>query len=50
MPFDASLAEALRAYNHAAGIGEDRKSFRFRTAKGLHLVGLTEQSMPQLDT
>ena len=34
MPCHHALAEALHAYIAAAGIGEDRKGFLFRTGRG----------------
>jgi integrase len=49
MPCHHALAEALRAYSDAAGIGEDRKGFLFRTSKGHRGVELSDQPMPQSD-
>ena len=49
MPCHHSLAEALRAYVEAAGIGEDRKGVLFRTSRGHAGVALSEQSMSQPD-
>ena len=34
MPCHHSLAEALRAYIDAAGLGNDRKGWLFRTSRG----------------
>jgi site-specific recombinase XerD len=44
-----SLAEALHAYIAAAGIGEDKKSFLFRTSRGHGGTALANQPMTQVD-
>ncbi len=49
MPCHHALAEALHAYIAAAGIGEDRKGFLFRTSRGRVATALTEQPMLQSD-
>jgi site-specific recombinase XerD len=49
VPCHHALAEALRAYIDAAGIGEDRKGFLFRTSPGHNATVLTEQPMTQAD-
>jgi len=49
MPCHHSLAEALHAYIVAAGIGEDRKGFLFRTSRGHDANALSEQPMTQVD-
>jgi site-specific recombinase XerD len=49
MPCHHALAEALRAYLDAAGIGEDRKGFLFRTSRGHTGTSLSEQPMTQPD-
>jgi len=49
MPCHHSLAEALHAYIAAAGIGEDRKGFLFRTGRGHVATALSEQPMTQPD-
>jgi site-specific recombinase XerD len=49
MPCHHALAEALRAYIDAAGIGEDRKGYLFRTSRGHHGVKLSERPMTQPD-
>lgn len=49
MPCHHSLAEALHAYIAAAGIGEDRKGFLFRTGRGHVATVLSEQPMTQPD-
>ena len=49
MPCHHALAEALRLYINAAGIGEDRKGFLFRTSPGHNATVLTEQPMMQAD-
>lgn len=49
MPCHHALAEALRAYLDAAGIGEDRKSFLFRTSRGHTGTAISEQPMTQPD-
>ncbi len=49
MPCHHALAEALHAYVTAAGIGEDRKSFLFRTARGHVATVLSGRPMAQPD-
>ena len=49
MPCHHALAEALRAYIDAAGIGEDRKGWLFRTSRGHKGTELSEQPMAQPD-
>ena len=49
MPCHHALAEELRVYIDAAGIGEDRKGFLFRTSPGHNATVLTEQPMMQAD-
>jgi site-specific recombinase XerD len=49
VPCHHALAEALRAYIDAAGIGEDRKGFLFRTSPGHNATMLTGQPMNQAD-
>jgi len=49
MPCHHALAETLRAYIEAAGIGEDRKGFLFRTSRGHAGTTLSEQPMTQPD-
>jgi site-specific recombinase XerD len=49
MPCHHALAEALRAYIAAAGIGEDRKGYLFRTSRGHVATALSEQPMSQPD-
>jgi integrase/recombinase XerD len=49
VPCHHALAEALRVYIDAAGIGEDRKGFLFRTSPGHNATVLTEQPMMQAD-
>ena len=49
MPCHHSLAETLRAYIEAAGLGEDRKGFLFRTSRGHGGTVLSEQPMKQPD-
>ncbi|MBV8400268.1 MAG: tyrosine-type recombinase/integrase [Acetobacteraceae bacterium] len=49
MPCHHALAEALRAYIDAAGIGEDRKGWLFRTSPRHTATVLTEQPMSQAD-
>ena len=44
-----SLAEALHTYIAAAGIGEDRKGWLFRTSRGHDATVLSEQPMNQSD-
>ena len=45
MPCHHELAEMLHAYVVAAGIGEDRKGWLFRTSPGHNGAILTEQPM-----
>jgi len=49
MPCHHALAEALRAYIDAAGIGEDRKGWLFRTSRGHKGTVLADQPMGQPD-
>src|SRR4051794_22846352 len=49
MPCHHALAEALHAYIGAAGIGEDRKGWLFRTARGHNGSMLSEKPMSQPD-
>lgn len=49
MPCHHALAEALHAYIAAAGIGEDRKGFLFRTSRGHDATVLSELPMSQAD-
>ncbi len=49
MPCHHALAEALRAYIDAAGIGEDRKGFLFRTSSGHRGTELSQVPMGQPD-
>ena len=49
MPCHHALAEALHAYIAAAGIGEDRKGWLFRTSRGHNSAVLSEQPMNQSD-
>ena len=49
MPCHHALAEALRAFIDAAGIGEDRKGWLFRTARGHKADALSELAMNQSD-
>ncbi len=49
MPRHHALAEALHAYLAAAGIGEDRKRWLFRTSQGHAGVTLSERAMGQPD-
>jgi site-specific recombinase XerD len=49
MPCHHALAEALHAYIAAAGIGEDRKGFLFRTSRGHNGAALSERPMGQAD-
>jgi len=50
MPCHRALAEALRAYIDAAGIGEDRKGWLFRTSRGHKGTVLADQPMGQPDS
>ena len=43
------LAEALHAYIAAAGIGEDKKGWLFRTSRGHQGITLGEKPMTQTD-
>ncbi len=49
MPCHHALAEALRVYIDAAGIGEDRKGWLFRTARGHKADELSDRPMNQSD-
>jgi integrase len=49
MPCHYALAEALRAYIDAAGIGADKKGFMFRTSRGHGGTALADQPMAQTD-
>ncbi len=49
MPCHHSLAEALHTYITAAGIGDDRKGFLFRTGRGHVATTLSQQPMTQPD-
>ena len=49
MPCHHARAEVLWAYIDAAGIGEDRKGFLFRTSRGHTATVLSEQPMTQPD-
>lgn len=49
MPCHHALAEALHVYIAAAGIGEDRKGFLFRTSRGHRGTNLSDQPMAQPD-
>ncbi len=49
MPSHHALAEALHVYIAAAGIGEDRKGFLFRTSRGHGGTMLSDQPMTQVD-
>jgi integrase/recombinase XerD len=49
MPCHHALAEALHAYIAAAGIGEDRKGFLFRTNRGHGGTALADRPMTQPD-
>lgn len=49
MPCHHALAAALHAYIDAAGIGEDRKGFLFRTSRGHRGIALSAQPMAQPD-
>ena len=49
MPCHHALAEALHAYVAAAGIGEDKTGFLFRTSRGHRGVTLADQPMTQAD-
>ena len=49
MPCHHALAEALRAYIDAAGIGGDRKGWLFRTSRGHKGTVLADQPMGQPD-
>jgi site-specific recombinase XerD len=49
IPCHHALAELLHAYIAAAGIGEERKAWLFRTSKGWKADVLSEESMMQTD-
>jgi site-specific recombinase XerD len=49
IPCHHALAEELHAYINAAGIGEERKGWLFRTGKGWKATALAEQPMSQAD-
>jgi site-specific recombinase XerD len=49
MPCHHALAEALRAYIDAAGIGEDPRGFLFRTSSGHRGIELSQVPMGQPD-
>jgi site-specific recombinase XerD len=49
MPCHHALAEALRAYIDAAGIGEDPEGFLFRTSSGHRGIELSQVPMGQPD-
>jgi site-specific recombinase XerD len=49
MPCHHALAEALHAYLNAAGIGDDRKGFLFRTSRGRRGDMLSTRPMAQAD-
>jgi site-specific recombinase XerD len=49
MPCHHAAAEALHAYIAAAGIGDDKKGWLFRTAKGHLGTALAERPMDQAD-
>ena len=49
MPCHHALAEALHAYIAAAGLGDDRKGFLFRTARGHAGTTLSARPMMQPD-
>ena len=49
MPAHHALAEALHAYTEAAGIGEDRKGWLFRTSSGRSGAMLSTAPMRQTD-
>jgi integrase len=49
IPCHHALAELLHAYIAVAGIGEERKGWLFRTAKGWKGTVLAEQPMMQTD-
>jgi site-specific recombinase XerD len=49
LPCHHSLAEALHAYIAAAGIGEDKKGWLFRTSRGHQGIALGEKPMTQTD-
>jgi site-specific recombinase XerD len=49
IPCHHALAEELHAYIAAAGIGEERKQWLFRTAKGWKASLLAQQPMSQAD-
>jgi integrase len=49
MPCHHALADSPHAYIDAAGIGEDRKGFLFRTSRGHRGTTLSDQPMVQPD-
>jgi site-specific recombinase XerD len=49
MPCHHALAEALHVYIAAAGIGDDKKGFLFRTSRGHGGTALADQPMTQVD-
>ncbi len=49
IPCHHELAEELHAYIKQAGIGEERKGWLFRTAKGWKAATLSDQPMSQAD-
>jgi site-specific recombinase XerD len=49
MPCHHALADALHAYIAAAGIGDDKKGFLFRTSRGHGGAVLSDQPMTQVD-
>jgi site-specific recombinase XerD len=49
MPCHHAAAEALHAYIAAAGIGDDKKGWLFRTAKGHRATILSDKPMDQAD-
>ncbi len=49
MPCHHTAVEALHAYIAAAGIGDDKKGWLFRTAKGHLGTALAEKPMDQVD-
>jgi integrase len=49
MPCHHALAEALHAYIAAAGLGEEKKSFIFRTSRGHGGTVVDDQTMTQVD-
>jgi len=49
VPCHHALADALRAYIDAAGVGEERKGWLFRTSRGHTATALSDQPMGQTD-